>query len=333
MQRGKQEWPAVSTEVAQQAQPAIGISSCLLGQAVRYDGGHKRHAWIADVLSEVFEFRPVCPEVAIGLGAPRPPIQLVGDASEPRAVGVDDPEQDVTAPLRAYGREIAGTLGAGISGYILKAKSPSCGISGIPVHRAESGAPDGEGTGLYAREIMTALPLLPVVEEIELQDHEARVHFAERVFAYHRWQQLVAAGPTRAGLAHFHAIHRLTLMAHHADLLKELEQLVAAGERWSLETLIDVYSHRFMAALAQPSTRKRRTAVLEYLLGFLERRMASEELNALREAIAEYQDGGGALAELLEQFRESFRQYPDPFVTEQVYLYPPAGLTAMQRMV
>lgn len=164
----------------------IGVSACLVGDKVRYDGKDKRNAYITDTLARVFELVPVCPEVAIGMGVPRPPIRLVGGLHTPRALGVDDPSIDASEALIAYGRRMAMALDD-ISGYIFKARSPSCGPWRVPVHTG--GASTAEGVGLYAREIMTQMPMMPVEEEERLVDPALRDNFLERVFIYHCWQQ------------------------------------------------------------------------------------------------------------------------------------------------
>ena len=177
----------------------IGISSCLLGQEVRHDGGHKRHAWINQTLGRFFEFHPVCPEVGIGLGVPRPTIQLTGDVDNPRVTGTENPELDVTEALTDYGRKKAREL-AGISGYIFKARSPSCGVWRVNVWPGQDQPAHKEGRGIYARAFMKSQPLLPVEEEGRLDDSTLQENFIERVFAYRRWQELMNEGLSPAAL-------------------------------------------------------------------------------------------------------------------------------------
>jgi uncharacterized protein YbbK (DUF523 family) len=163
----------------------VGISSCLLGEHVRYDGGHRYDPFINQRLADYFEFRPFCPEVAIGLGIPRAPIQLVKTASGLRVKGADNPELDVTDRLAGYGQQVAQNMDD-ICGYIFKARSPSCGMQRVKTWR-EDGAPDkSDGIGVYAQAIMRALPDLPVEEEGRLDDPVLCEHFIERVFAFHR---------------------------------------------------------------------------------------------------------------------------------------------------
>ena len=166
----------------------VGISSCLLGQEVRFDGGHKRDAYVTGTLSEYFDFVPFCPEAAVGLGIPREPIRLVQRGDVIRAVGVRTKELDPTDDLAAFARRTASQLGH-ISGYILKNASPSCGMERVKVYN-EKGMPQRTGVGIYAGELMSRLPLLPIEEEGRLGDPVLRENFIERVFVYHRWQQL-----------------------------------------------------------------------------------------------------------------------------------------------
>ncbi len=164
----------------------LGVSSCLLGNRVRYDGSHKCDPLIVETLGELFDFVPICPEVAIGMGVPRPPIRLQGQPAQLRAVGVDDPELDVTMALRDYTKQIAPEL-QNISGYIFKSRSPSCGIGDVQVYD-NSGEPSSLGVGIFAQALTSYWPLLPVTDECCLAQPEARADFAERVFSYRHWQ-------------------------------------------------------------------------------------------------------------------------------------------------
>ena len=165
----------------------IGISSCLLGHPVRYDGGHKRDACVIEELGALFEFLPLCPEVAIGMGTPRPPIRLTGEPSRPRAVAVQGGELDVTDKLIDYAHRVM-TIHPRISGYIFKRGSPSCGLKQVAVYDA-SGTPHSESSGLYAGAILRSQPMMPVEEEDHLHDPFLRNSFVERVYAFHRRQR------------------------------------------------------------------------------------------------------------------------------------------------
>jgi len=180
----------------------IGVSACLLGERVRYDGRDKRDPWICARLADRFDLEPICPEVAIGLGVPRPPIRLVAEAPGTRAERVDEPAVDVTEALAAYAGEVAQRLGGVLAGYVFKSRSPSCGTGGVP-RFSPAGEPAGDSAGIFAAALRARLPGLPVAEEAELSTPGGRLNFVARVEAYARERKTDGAGPTqgRAGVA------------------------------------------------------------------------------------------------------------------------------------
>ena len=304
----------------------LGVSACLLGQNVRYDAGHKRSSFVADLLPQYFELVPVCPEVAIGLGVPRQPIRLVGSPETPRAVGTRDPELDVTEALGDYGRRMADDL-PDISGYVLKSRSPSCGMERVKVY-TEGGGGAGKGRGLYAAAFMAARPMLPVEEEGRLNDPVLRENFVERVYAFRRWQELLAAGASAERLVDFHTRHKLVLMAHGPQRLRELGRLIAQAGTRDPEALAREYGERFMAALAYRATRRRHTDVLFHLMGYLKRSLDPGDKAELVELIHDYRRGLVPLIVPVTLLRHHFRRHPNPYVERQVYLsWQPAGLS------
>lgn len=227
----------------------LGISSCLLGEPVRYDGGHRRNSYIVDILSRNFEFVSICPEMAIGMGVPRPRIQLVAwERTDIRAMGVEKRELDVTEALMEFARITAGKLN-NISGYILKSGSPSCGNK-VQIH-TRTGEPIDEGTGIFACVLMETHPLLPVEEEKLLNDLSSRKNFLERVFAYDRWMSLIKKGITIARLVEFHTQNRLLLLARSHDAHDRLEELVSNVRGEPLGGVVRAYGHEFMNTLNQ----------------------------------------------------------------------------------
>ena len=195
---------------------AVGISACLLGHKVRYNGGHKRSSFCMNTLADYFNFVPVCPEVGIGMGTPREPIRLVGSGDSYQAVGVDTAERDVTDSLLQYGVDKASELKE-LSGYILMQKSPSCGMERVKIYHP-NGHPSGfSGSGLYAKGLQSANPLLPVEEEGRLHDPVLKENFFMRVYAYHRWQTEVAADPSYKAIGLFHGAYKYVLMAHSIE--------------------------------------------------------------------------------------------------------------------
>lgn len=300
----------------------LGISSCLLGQRVRYDGNHKRDSYVSDTLARHFELVPVCPEVAIGLGVPRLPIRLIGPVAAPRAVGVDDVTLDVTDSLAAYGRRQARALD-GICGYVFKSKSPSCGLARVKVYPRGAGAPR-VGTGIYAAAFRAAAPLVPLEEEGRLNDPALRDSFLERVFAYRRWQKLHAAGVTAARLVEFHTAHKLVLMAHGPAHYTALGRLVARAGRGSVRMTAARYIEGFMQALAHPATRRMHANVLMHVAGYLKRQLDAGDRAELRDAIEAYRRTAMPLLVPVTLLRHHFRRRPDPWIGRQVYLYPDA---------
>ena len=296
----------------------VGVSSCLLGETVRFDAGHKRESFVADVLSLYFELIPVCPEVAIGMGVPRQPIRLQGSAEAPRAIGVKDSSLDVTDALAAYGREMATRLD-GISGYIFKSKSPSCGLMRVKVY-GDSGPASKTGTGIYAREIARALPLVPMEEEGRLNDPGLRENFIERVFAFKRWQTLLADGLSAEKLVEFHAAHKLILLAHGREPLTALGRLVAEAGKRPLDELARTYGEIFMQGLARQATRRRHTDVLFHLMGYLKQCLCGDDKAELVEVIEAYRTGQVPLIVPVTLLKHHFRRNPHPYVEKQLYI-------------
>jgi len=300
----------------------VGISSCLLGQEVRWDGNHSRDAYVNGTLAACFEFVPVCPELAVGLGVPRPPIRLVSVGSGlPRALGVRDAALDPSEALRAYGRRMAVELND-LSGYILKRGSPSCGMERVKVYRPTGGTPALRGVGLYAEELLAARPELPVEEEGRLGDPVLRENFIERVYAYHRWRALLAAGLTPARLVAFHNRHKLALMAHGAEPARRLGRLVAEAGTGRLSELGPAYGRAFMEVLRRKATRRTHTNVLQHLQGYLKRVLDAEDKAELGEMIEAYRTGQVPLIVPVTLLNHHFRRHPHPYVAGQTYLQP-----------
>jgi len=298
----------------------VGVSACLLGAKVRFDGGHKRDRFIDELLRRYFEFVPVCPEVAIGLGTPRPPIRLVETDNGIRALGTRDSTLDVTARLQACGREMAGSA-TDLCGFIFKKGSPSCGMARVRIYAA-NGIPHADGSGLFAAEIMRANPLLPVEEEGRLNDPVLRENFVSRVFVYARWRTLLAAGLTRGELVAFHARHKLLIMAHSTEGYRELGRLVSNLHARPLAEIAAQYIEMLMTVIGQRATRKRHANVLQHLLGYLRQHAAPGDRKDLLDAIESYRRGEYPLVVPVRLLRHQFRRHPHPYVDQQVYLDP-----------
>lgn len=299
----------------------IGVSSCLLGQEVRFNGGHKRDGFVVGGLARFVDYVPVCPEVAIGLGVPRPTIRLVGDPEQPRAVGSDDPDRDVTQRLADFAAGQVPSLG-GIHGYILKKDSPSCGMERVKVYSPKGGAAQRKGVGIYARVLMGRLPLLPVEEEGRLNDPVLRENFLTRVFVYERWQRLLAAGLTRGALIGFHSDHKYLAMAHSQAAYRRMGQLLSDLKNADMEAVAPMYIAELMAALQRRVNRKRHVNVLQHMMGYLKRRIDGGDKAELAESIESYRRGEVPLVVPVTLLRHYFRRNPDPYMERQVYLRP-----------
>jgi len=299
----------------------IGVSSCLLGQEVRFDGGHKRDRFLVGSLSQFVDYVPVCPEVAIGLGIPRRPIRLVGDSERPKAVGTDDPTLDVTARLQAFARDTVPTLGD-ISGYILKKDSPSCGMERVKVYSEKGGAAQRKGQGVFARVLMDRMPLLPVEEEGRLNDPVLKENFLMRVFVFQRWQQLVAEGLSSRALIAFHSDHKFLLMAHSQAAYQRMGRMLADLGDADLDAVALMYGTELMTALARRATRKRHANTLQHMAGYLKRSIDSDDKRELGQNIDAYRRGQVPLIVPITLFRHYFRRHPDPYMERQVYLHP-----------
>jgi uncharacterized protein YbgA (DUF1722 family)/uncharacterized protein YbbK (DUF523 family) len=299
----------------------LGVSACLLGEEVRYDGGHKRDAFLTDTLGPFVEWVPVCPEVELGLGIPRPPIRLVGDPGAPRLV-VENTGEDLTGRMRQWARRRVTELAAlGLHGYVLKKASPSCGLLRVRVYD-EAGRPGAVGRGLFAAALTEALPTLPVEEEGRLTDAGLRENFIERVFAAGRWQAFTASRPRARDLVAFHAAHKLAILAHSPRDYAALGRLVAgAGARASGE-VVERYGEAFMRALAVRATRARHTNVLQHLAGFFKRQLTGDERAELAEVIEEYRRGLVPLVVPVTLVKHHVRRLGLAYLADQVYLSP-----------
>ena len=299
----------------------LGISACLLGEPVRFNGGHKESRLCSETLAEHFEFVPLCPEAAIGLGVPREPIRLVGDPAAPRAVGTVHPERDHTAALQAYGERVAGEL-QDICGYILMQKSPSCGMERVKVYR-DNGYPEkAGGAGIFAATLARLRPDLPIEEDGRLNDAVLRENFLTRVFAYAEWQRLLEAGLTHKAIGDFHARYKYQLMASNPEQYKALGRLLADLGKYDPAEFGPRYFSQLMAALKRCATRGTHSNVLQHLSGYLKRSLSSDERQEMAQLIDQYRRGIVPLVVPLTLLKHHFRRYPDRYVARQAYMQP-----------
>ncbi len=308
----------------------IGISACLLGERVRYDGGHKLDRFLTDTLGKFVEFVPVCPEVEIGMGTPREPIHLIELGGEIHLRGVKS-DIDHTAAMRRYARQRVRQLAAlDLCGYILKKDSPSCGMERVKVYAGGRignpsyvhGNPVRRGVGLFAEALLAGLPNLPVEEEGRLADPLLRENWVERIFAYQRLKALWSRRWKVDDLVALHTAHKFALLAHSPRAYAELGRLVAAARSLPRAELRERYEGQFMAALAKIATPGRHANVLQHMAGFLSDRLDAAARQELAGMIDDYRRGLVPLVVPITLISHHARQLDVKYLRGQTYLHP-----------
>jgi uncharacterized protein YbgA (DUF1722 family)/uncharacterized protein YbbK (DUF523 family) len=299
----------------------IGVSSCLLGETVRYDGGHKRHAFLTETFGRFVEWVPICPEVECGLGTPREPMRLVDTAKGVRLLTVKT-AVDLTSQLEKYAkRRVAELAEADLSGYVFKKDSPSCGLMRVKVYEPNGGA-RRTGRGLFAARFVEECPTLPVEEEGRLSDPRLRENFVERVFAYSRLRRLFGGRWSAAALIEFHTAHKLILMSHSPEAYRRLGRLVAGVRELSRKEMERRYTEAFMAALAVIATPRRHTNVLQHMAGYFKDRLDRNAKTELVAAIDDYRRELVPLVVPLTLIRHYVRLHEVSYLEGQFYLEP-----------
>jgi uncharacterized protein YbgA (DUF1722 family)/uncharacterized protein YbbK (DUF523 family) len=299
----------------------VGISSCLLGQEVRYDGTHKHLRLATESLARYFEFVPECPEVGIGMSIPRKPIRLIGDVNQPKAVAVHDESLDYTEQLTTFGEQKA-QQHTDLAGYIFMKNSPSCGLFRVKVYQDNGYPAQTPGRGLYARAFTDAHPLLPVEESGRLCDPILRENFVTRVFAYANWQALNKQGLTSQRLIEFHARYKYCLMAHSPAKYVELGRMLADAGNHDPVELGQRYFAALMQVLGTLASRKTHTNVLMHLQGYLKKKITAREKAELVKLIEQYRTAQVPLIVPMTLLKHHFNNHPDPYISQQAYLQP-----------
>jgi uncharacterized protein YbgA (DUF1722 family)/uncharacterized protein YbbK (DUF523 family) len=300
----------------------LGVSACLLGRKVRYDGQHKRDPFLVDVLGEFVEWVPVCPEQELGLGVPREPIRLVGAPDARRLVGERSGADHTEAMRRLAEDRVRELATLDLDGYVTKKDSPSCGMERVRVHSGRGGPPRRDGVGAFAAVLRARLPLLPVEEEGRLQDPALRESFVERIFAYARWKAAVARGLRRGDLVAFHTAHKLALMAHSPAAYRTLGAAVGTVARGPMTRTVEAYGRGFMEALRLPATRGRHANVLQHMLGYFRDVLPPADRTELAGLVADYARGLVPLVVPLTLFRHHVRRHGIAYLAGQTYLDP-----------
>ncbi len=299
----------------------LGISACLLGQEVRFDGGHKHDRFITETLGKFVEFVPVCPEVEYGLGIPREAMRLVGNPDSPRLVTTRT-NVDHTEGMTNWARKRVKELEQeGLCGFVFKSKSPSSGMERVRVYD-EHGMPSNKGVGMFARVFMEHFPLLPVEEDGRLHDPLLRENFIERLFVMKRWRELLAEKLTVGRLVEFHTRHKLLMMAHSPKHYREMGKLVADAKKHPLNELYQSYEKLLLEGLKLKASVAKNSNVLTHLMGYFKKDLSKDEKAELLEIFDSYRKGYVPLIVPITLINHYVRRYDQPYLKEQFYLRP-----------
>ncbi len=304
----------------------LGISSCLLGNKVRYDGGHKQDRFLTDTLGPWVEYVAVCPEVECGMPVPRESMRLEGNPDNPRLV-TNRSKINKTEQIRLWARKRVVELEKEkLSGFIFKSGSPSSGMERIKVYDSK-GMPSRKGVGLFARAFMEHFPLLPVEDDGRLNDPALRENFIERIFALARWRTAFADRKSRGGLVDFHTRHKLLILSHSTKYYGEMGRLVAKSKEIPVKRLFTKYESDLLQALKLIATAKKNTNVLMHMAGYFKKQLSPDEKGELIDIIDRYRNGFVPLVVPLTLVNHYVRKYDQPYLKQQYYLNPhPAEL-------
>lgn len=303
----------------------VGISACLLGQKVRHNGGHKHSRYCTDVLTHYFDFQAHCPEVGAGLGTPRQAMHLVatdkGLRLHPAAKVGKNRGDDYTDAMNDFLRHCLGELGH-LRGFILMAKSPSCGMERVPIYRENGEALRHNGSGLFAEALMRHYPLLPVEEAGRLNDEALCENFIERVFFYDDWRRLMDETLTPTALLGFHSRHKFQLLAHDQASYRELGPMLANLKANPLPQIAENYIQKAMQAMSRKASSGANVNVMQHMVGYLRDNLEAHDRTMIGEQIEAYQRGEVPLVVPMTLIRNAQRKVRQPYLAKQDYLRP-----------
>jgi len=302
----------------------IGISSCLLGENVRYDGGHQLDRFIRDTLGKFLEYVPVCPEVECGFSIPREPFRLVGSAEAPRLV-TSSTNVDCTDRMKSWAdKRVAELENEGLCGFIFKSGSPSSGMERVKVYDAD-GVPSKTGVGIFARAFREHFPLLPVEDDSRLHDAVLRENFIERIFVYRRWREAVATGLKRGTLVEFHTRHKLIILSHSPTAYREMGQLTAHAKEVEPQELRQQYETLLFGALSRKATARKHNDVLMQVMGYFKKNLAADEKEELLDVFDNYRRSYVPLIVPITLLNHYVRKYNQHYLKQHYYLNPEPG--------
>lgn len=300
--------------------PIIGVSSCLMGHAVRFDGGHKLNQIVTGMLNNYFEYRPFCPELEAGMAVPRQPIRLVKRAGSIHVIGVRNPNIDMTQPLRDVSQKFCHNVMDSLCGYIVKKGSPSCGMERVKLYN-DDGVPVATTQGIFTELLTHNNPLLPVEEEGRLTNTQILNNFLVRVFVYHDWKCLVEKGQlTKSDLIEFHTNHKYLLLSHNEESYRLLGKLLAETDKKSIASIKDEYIAMLMKGLSHLPTRLTHSNVLYHIVGFFKRALSKHDKQELIRLIEDYRLGKHAIIAPVTLLLHYLRLNHSSFLARQSYL-------------
>lgn len=297
----------------------IGISACLMGENVRYDGGHKRSVYCTNELSNFFDFQRICPEMAIGMGAPRKTIRQIKTQNAILLQSADG-NLDVTEKMQHFSSSKIKEL-SHLGGYIFCPKSPTCGMERVLEYQQGTNNATKSGIGVFAKALMDEYPELPCEESGRLNDMVIKENFFTRVYAYHDWKSMAHHGLTKHQLIQFHSRYKYLLMAHNPDKYRKLGPLLADLSN-DFEYAKNTYFKNFMATLKHHASRKNHTSTLQHIQGYFKKHLSHSQKAELTELIDKYRQGLLPLLVPITLINHYLRQYPNPYIDEQIYLNP-----------
>ncbi len=299
----------------------LGISSCLLGENVRYNGGHQLDKFLRDTLGKYVEYVPVCPEVECGLGIPREAMRLVGDPEDPRLLTRNTLVDHTHRMKKWAAKRLSELEGEDLRGFIFKSRSPSSGMTGVKVYD-ETGTRIKKGTGIFARAFMDRFPILPVEDDGRLHDPGLRENFIERIFTYDRWRNMESSGRTRGKLVEFHARHKYLILSHSRKALKELGALAARAGKTPAAELYGSYVTTLMEGMKLQATAKKNADVLMHIMGYFKKDLSSDEKQELLEIFDNFRKGLIPLVVPVTLLNHYVRKYEPEYLMGQYYLDP-----------
>jgi uncharacterized protein YbgA (DUF1722 family)/uncharacterized protein YbbK (DUF523 family) len=299
----------------------IGISSCLLGNEVRWNAGHKLDKYLTHTLGQFVEYVPVCPEVEAGFGVPRESFRLVGDPDTPRLVTFKSKTDHTDRMVAWAGKRVKELEKEDLCGFIFKSDSPSSGMIRVKVYN-ETGMPHKVGIGMFARAFMEHFPLIPVEDDGRLNDPLIRENFILQIFTMKRWRDNVARKPGMGNLVEFHTRNKLLILSHSPKHYRLMGKLVADGKKLPIQEVYDQYHQLLMEALKLKTTIRKNTNVLQHLMGFFKKQLSADEKQELIEIFSQYQNEHIPLIVPITLLNHYVRKYDQPYLQQQTYLNP-----------